>query len=278
MKITCLMENTSTDCNLVSEHGLCFYVETSEHKLLVDTGATPAFIDNAKKLGVDLTKIDTVFLSHGHYDHCGGVMAFAEINPHADIYINKNAFADYWLVNNRRQKYIGIDSTIMTLPQLKTVDGQLKIDDEISIFNNVTVDRLQPLTNNDLMVKNVQEDLKKNYIQDDFCHEQYLEITCCGKRVLFSGCAHKGIVNIVSAYKAWCMAEPDYVISGFHTMNKNGYSEAEQAMIADIAEELLKYKTIYYTCHCTGTEPYKMLKSSMGKRINYISTGNVLEF
>ena len=61
-------------------------------------------------------------------------------------------------------------------------------------------------------------------------------------------------------------------------MNKNGYSEAEQAMIADIAEELLKYKTIYYTCHCTGTEPYKMLKSSMGNRINYISTGNVLEF
>ena len=278
MKIVCLVENTSSDCNLASEHGLCFYVETLKHKLLVDTGATSAFIDNAEKIGVDLTKVDTVFLSHGHYDHCGGVMAFAEINPHADIYINKKAFADFWMVNDSCRKYIGIDRNIMALPQLKPVDGELKIDDELWIFNKAPFNKLLPLTNNELMIKTTQNDLSQKYVFDNFEHEQYLEINCSDKKLLFSGCAHKGIVNIISAYKTLRGTEPDYALSGFHTMNKNGYSEEEQVMIGDIAKELLQYKTVFYTCHCTGLEPYAMLKKSMGGRINYISTGNVLEF
>ena len=76
MKIVNLIENTEGCSGCASEHGLSFYIETEKHKLLVDTGATDAFIQNAEILGVNLASVDTVILSHGHYDHGGGLPAF----------------------------------------------------------------------------------------------------------------------------------------------------------------------------------------------------------
>ncbi|MFR0986450.1 MAG: MBL fold metallo-hydrolase [Frisingicoccus sp.] len=90
MKIVNLIENTEGCSGCASEHGLSFYIET-KHKLLVDTGATDAFVRNAKMLGVDLKAVDTVILSHGHYDHGGGLPAFIKINSKAKIYIRTAA-------------------------------------------------------------------------------------------------------------------------------------------------------------------------------------------
>ncbi len=78
MKIVNLIENTKGDKECLFEHGLSFYVETANHKLLVDTGATGAFMENADKLGVDLSQVDTLILSHGHYDHAGGGFKFCK--------------------------------------------------------------------------------------------------------------------------------------------------------------------------------------------------------
>ena len=78
MKIVNLIENTEGCSGCASEHGLSFYIETVKHKLLVDTGATDTFIRNAEILGVDLAAVDTVILSHGHYDHGGGLPAFVK--------------------------------------------------------------------------------------------------------------------------------------------------------------------------------------------------------
>ena len=70
---------------------MSFYVETSEHKLLVDLGPSDETIKNAENLGIDLSQVDTVILSHGHYDHSGGIKAFSQINPCAVIYMQKSA-------------------------------------------------------------------------------------------------------------------------------------------------------------------------------------------
>ena len=85
MRIINLVENTegSTGCGI--EHGLSFYIETEQHKLLMDTGQTDLLIKNAEKLGIDLTKVDTVILSHGHYDHRGETLPSSEIKPNAKI-------------------------------------------------------------------------------------------------------------------------------------------------------------------------------------------------
>ena len=105
MKIVVLMEDTGRDPAYRSEHGLSIYVETEKHRLLVDTGKTDAFLGNAKRQGIDLAKVDTVVLSHGHYDHGGGIMSFREINPHAVIYMQQSACGGYY----HGERYIGID-------------------------------------------------------------------------------------------------------------------------------------------------------------------------
>lgn len=89
MKIVTLVENICGNDLCGCEHGLSLYVETEHHKLLLDTGASDLFFENAKKLDIDLCQVDTVILSHGHYDHGGGILKFVEINPHATIYMQK---------------------------------------------------------------------------------------------------------------------------------------------------------------------------------------------
>ena len=96
MKIIVLMEDTWKDPAYRYEHGLSIYIETKRHRLLVDTGKTDAFFCNAKKHGIDLSKVDTVVLSHGHYDHGGGIMAFHKQNPKAGIYLQRSACGSYY--------------------------------------------------------------------------------------------------------------------------------------------------------------------------------------
>ena len=88
MKFVTLVEDT-TKCELGAEHGLSIYAETEKHKLLFDVGTTDLFIKNAKALGIDLSQVDTVVISHGHNDHGGGLDAFLAINDHAVIYLQR---------------------------------------------------------------------------------------------------------------------------------------------------------------------------------------------
>ena len=82
MKLTVLTENTTGSPHLIAEHGLSLYLETKDLRLLFDTGQTDALIANAAFLGVDLGTVDLAVLSHGHYDHGGGIAAFLQHNAH----------------------------------------------------------------------------------------------------------------------------------------------------------------------------------------------------
>ena len=125
MKITILTENTEGIQGTRAEHGLSVYAETKKHILLSDTGASDALIENAKVMGIDLRKVDTLVLSHGHYDHCGGVIPFSEINNIADIYIREGSDGPFY---DSAGKYIGIDKRIMNLPNLHKVKKDEQID------------------------------------------------------------------------------------------------------------------------------------------------------
>ena len=76
MKITTLLENKTTCDALRCEHGLSLYIKTEKHNILFDSGASDAFWENAKALGIDLAQVDIAFLSHAHNDHCGGLLTF----------------------------------------------------------------------------------------------------------------------------------------------------------------------------------------------------------
>ena len=285
MRIINLVENTEGASGCGVEHGLCFYIETEKHKLLMDTGQTGLLLENAEKLGIDLTQVDTVVLSHGHYDHGGGILPFAKINPTAKIYVPEAAFGEYYSMNKDGEPhYIGLAKEIQELPQVVKVsaeakpeakleaeaaDGIYRIDDELSLFSGIGSEHVIPSTNQRLKKKT-----EDGFVQDDFAHEQCLVISEGVKKVLLSGCAHHGILNIMDRYCELFGEEPDFVISGFHMMKKHNYSDEDINMIIDTALALRQYKTVFYTGHCTGVEPYNAMKKLMGNQLHYVHSGD----
>lgn len=267
MKIINLVEDTKGNSGCGNEHGLSFYIETENHTILVDAGASDMFMNNAQLLGVDLQKVDTLVLSHGHYDHSGGIMPFTEINPTAKIYMRRNAGDDFY----HGERYIGIDKKIPSLPQVVLTDDFLKIDDEISLFSGINGKRFRPEGNKQLSRK-----IGNMLVPDDFSHEQCVVLSSGGKNVLVSGCAHNGIVNILDKYEEIYKSQPDFVISGFHMIKKTGYSQQDIDDIKATAHELLNKKSVFYTGHCTGGEAFDIMKEIMKERLHVINSGDVL--
>ena len=136
MEIYTLIENT-TCSDLLSEHGLSFYIETVNHRLLVDSGSSAKFLENAKKLSVDLSKVDLVILSHGHYDHSGGLLAFLEINGHASVLMQEKAVGEFYSDHQTSIDYIGIAPELKKHPRVKKLSGNERIDDELFLFTDV---------------------------------------------------------------------------------------------------------------------------------------------
>ena len=272
MRIVNLIENIKGNPECDFEHGLSLYVETQKHKLLMDTGCSDKFLENAKRLSVQLENVDSVVLSHGHYDHGGGLLDFAKINSHARIYVRENAFLDFYHGKDENKRYIGLDKRISNLAQLYYVSGNMRMDKELFLFTNVTSRILWPSSNLELTVEK-----DGVLVQDDFSHEQYLVISQNGKNILISGCAHNSILNILEKYHQIFSKNPDVVISGFHMMKKSGYKQEDIDLIEKTAWKLKDYRTKFYTCHCTGEEPYERMKRILGEQIDYVKSGEEVE-
>ena len=270
VRIINLIENTEGAPGCTAAHGLCFYVKTPGHRLLSDLGPSADTLANAQHLGIDLTQVDTVVLSHGHYDHSGGILPFTRINDSARIYMQDFADGAYYSDDGPEKgfRYIGIDPQIAALPQLVRVQGDLDLDDELSLLT--VREQIVPIPSTNRKLMRRQGDA---YVPDDFRHEQMLVIRAGGKHILISGCAHNGILNILSAYEAKYGLAPDVVISGFHLMKREEYTEEERQEIAAIALKLKQYPTTFYTCHCTGVPAYEQMKAILGGQLHYVHCG-----
>ncbi len=273
MRIINLVENEPGDSGCEAAHGLSFYVETQAHRFLFDTSPSELMIRNAQKLGVDLTSVDTVILSHGHYDHSGGILPFVEINPRAKIYMQSNAGGEYYAFDggDKGFRYIGIDKKILSLPQVQLLKGDSKIDDELQVF--AVDNRAFPLPSTN---KRLRELRGGQYIQDEFHHEQNLLLTADGKKILFCGCAHNGILNVMKTLERKFGKEmfPDLVIGGFHLMKRTEFSQADTAEVTEIANRLKGYKSHFATCHCTGLPVFNQMKEIMGDQLSYVRSGD----
>ena len=109
MRITALIENTSAADGITAEHGLSLCLEIGARRVLFDAGQMGAFADNAARLGIELAAVDTAILSHGHYDHGGGLARFLALNDHAPIHLTHGAFGAHY---NGAEKYIGLDPAL----------------------------------------------------------------------------------------------------------------------------------------------------------------------
>jgi 7,8-dihydropterin-6-yl-methyl-4-(beta-D-ribofuranosyl)aminobenzene 5'-phosphate synthase len=274
MRIVNLVENEIGKTKCEAAHGLSFYVESENHKLLFDTSPSDLLLQNAKMLGVDLTKVDTVILSHGHYDHSGGMMAFCAVNHDARIYMQRLSLGEYYAFDgvDKGFRYIGTDKRIRSLPNVVLLDGDVRIDDELCLF---TVDkRVFPLPSANNRLKELRSG---EYVADDFRHEQNLLLSLDGKKILFCGCAHNGILNVLHSLEEKFSVLPDAVIGGFHLMKKSGLGDSDIAEIKEIAERLKAYKTHFFTCHCTGLDAFSLMKEILGDNLSYVHSGDEVE-
>ncbi|HHU83897.1 MAG TPA: MBL fold metallo-hydrolase [Clostridiales bacterium] len=273
MTVTVLSENTTSSEKFKSEHGLSLFIETESHKILFDTGASGLFAENAEKMGIDLSSVDIAIISHGHYDHGGGLKTFLNINNKAKIYIHKQAFEPHYSTREGGTKaYIGLDKSLLPNERFVFCGDRFVIDDKLELFSDVEPERFVPTGNKDLFVKDGD-----NFVQDNFAHEQNLIINENGKTLLIAGCAHKGIINIVDKFKVIKGYTPDYVIGGFHLYSRGTGQNEDPDIVDEIGKILLETRSRYYTCHCTGIESYNRLKTVMGDKIDYISTGKKLK-
>ena len=258
MKLWTLIENTTCASSLRAEHGLSLYLETDHHHILFDAGQSGAFADNAEQLGIDLSQVDLVILSHGHYDHGGGLSRFLAINDKAPIYLSRYAFEAH---HNATDAYIGLNPALQSSDRLVFVDGNMALGKGLTLCSCNERSRPYPA---DPFGLTVAED--GVLVPDDFRHEQYLLIEEAEKTILISGCSHKGILNIVDWFR------PDVLIGGFHFM-KLDPAGSGAAVLETAAQQMLQYPTCYYTGHCTGEAQFQFLKDRMGDRLQNLSTG-----
>nr|WP_224390609.1 MBL fold metallo-hydrolase [Clostridium perfringens] len=271
LRITTLVENTKISDEYENKHGLSFHIETEKHNILFDLGPKNTFLTNSKKLNINLEEVDIVVISHGHNDHGGGLEEFLKINNKAKVYIHKDAFNEYYSMAGIFKKYIGLDKELKKNPRIILTEGDMKIDDELYLFS-VVENRHKVSKFNKVLYKRVDG----MYLEDDFVHEQSLIITENNKNVLMGGCAHNDIRNIIDKAEVIIGKDLDYVISGFHIFNPStGISESD-LFINTLGDNLNKRNTKFYTCHCTGMRAFKMLEEKLQDKIEYISTGQVL--
>ena len=258
MRISVLAENTAASDKLVAEHGLSLLIETQSARILFDAGASSVFAENAVTMGIDLLGVDIAVLSHGHYDHGGGLPRFLELNTHAPVWVSPHAFDAHF---NAQGKDIGLSPALASNPRFLTAQHAVQeLAPSVTLYQATCVPSHYPAAGTGMSAI-----IDGQRTSDDFRHEQYLLIEEHGKRILISGCSHRGILNIVTHFR------PDVLIGGFHLMRSNAETCAQTGKL------LATFATRYYTGHCTGDTATEILRHHMHDQLQTFSTGSVWE-
>ncbi|MDY0236241.1 MAG: MBL fold metallo-hydrolase [Gudongella sp.] len=272
MIIKTLLEDETISDDLLTEHGLSLYIETKLRKIIFDTGKTNKFIVNAQTLDVNLKDADMAILSHGHYDHGGGLLDFLDVNKEAFVYIQKGAFTPHGSIKeNEKIRDAGIDTEIEENERVKLVEEDIFFDEDLILFSHIEGEELVPRGNDTLLMK--KYDL---WEKDDFKHEQNLIIREGRNRVLIVGCSHRGIVNILKQAQEISDLPITHVIGGFHLYDLDLNDSLDMEFLKKVSDELVESGATFYTGHCTGRKQYYKLKEIMGDKINELSTGIII--
>jgi 7,8-dihydropterin-6-yl-methyl-4-(beta-D-ribofuranosyl)aminobenzene 5'-phosphate synthase len=277
MRITILIDNNKNPSkpDLVAEHGLSLLVETNYSKLLFDTGASDLFIHNSKVLGIDLEAVDAVVLSHGHYDHGGGLALFLKINKRATVYIGPGALDIHFAkLFGILTKDIGLNRKALEpfSDRLFPVEKMTEI-----VKGTYVVPQINTLSKKPRDIGMFYRRTATTSGKDDFSHEMMLVVTEEQGMTLLTGCSHKGIFNIVSSAESQF---PQFaikaIVGGLHMTNPatKKLSESKED-IKSIGASLFQNDKVQklFSGHCTGDMAYSLLKQEMGNKLESISVG-----
>jgi len=270
LRITTLSENTAGLGNFLGEWGLSILVETGEVNVLLDTGQSISASYNADTLGIDLSKIDKIVLSHGHFDHTGGLRQIltrmrkeVEIIAHPDIWQAKYA---------RRQgeadRYIGIPFQRQELESLggsfNLTTKPIKITDNIMTTGEIPMvtdyEEIEPY----LLVK---EDT--GWQPDKLLDDQALIINTELGLVVILGCAHRGIINtIYHAQQLTGVKAIHTVLGGCHLMD----ASEERVWLTIAALKELGVQRLGVS-HCTGLPASAIMAQEFGDSFSFNNAG-----
>ncbi len=270
-KITTLIENSSGEHHaLKAEHGISFFIEKDCHKILFDTGQTGIFIENAKQLRVDLSSLEYVVLSHGHYDHTGGLKSLTQITTSFELILGEGFFDEKYAYKNNSYEYLGnnFDEKFLNDQGItyRFVKQQLT-----QLVPDVYVVTDFPRIHDDEVI-NPRFKIQKEglFKSDPFDDEVLLVIDTQKGLIVLLGCSHPGMKNMLDAAST-LIKRPIYaVLGGTHLVESNKKS-------LDLSMEYLGKNTLKVigVSHCTGKIAMDQLAGS-NDRYYHNHTGSSL--
>jgi len=259
MRVVTLVENLVYKKGLAAEHGLSIHIKGDSQSVVFDSGQSGLFIRNSKELGIDISEVDALVLSHGHYDHAGGISSFLSANKKARIYLKREALEPKY--NGKR--FVGFDASLIPPERLVYVTEMVELDNGLFIMPDI------PIVNyRDTHFKHFQKGFPGNLVEDNFIDELFLAYAGQEGLSIISSCSHRGITNIVEcAIKAFGLPI-NYIIGGFHL--KDSDTEGLDLVVNYFGNHTPKHIGV---SHCTGVDKYCQLRSSLNTDIFYNYTG-----
>ena len=261
IKIVTLIENLVTSTGFIGEHGLSIYIELGDKKILLDTGFSSNFLHNAERLGIDISTVDYLIISHGHHDHIGGLIPFMAKNTRAEIILKKEST----LPKFNGEWYIGHNPDIdFCSSRFQYIDDLLEIVPNLFIFpSNHSFFPVDSHKSGFLVENNGTKSF------DLFDDELFLCIKNKGKLIVISSCSHNGISNICETARQHFGLPVDRIIGGFHT-------KKDELQVVDHIANYFNNIAVeeVNTCHCTGVDKFAYLVKHCKATVSYNYAGS----
>ena len=265
LAMTVLADNAAA-APLAGEWGLSILISADGRQILLDTGASGVFAQNAELLGVDLGSVDIGVLSHAHYDHADGLETFFSLNSRAPFLLREGSCENCYAVKEGALSYIGIRRGVLAehAPRIRYVSGVHEIAEGLWLVPHRRADYSATALRNDLYTV-----VGGARLPDDFSHEQSLVAETQHGLVIFNSCSHTGPANILEDVRQMLgRSDVCAYVGGLHL-----YKLTDEELEALCLELLGTSIGHIYTGHCTGDHAFSFLKERLGDRIEQFSSG-----